>query len=628
MFYIAFLNAYNDPFNPVAHKSNAAFFSEDVTFGESENGDAAIVPYFKLTVHNPGAAWLASQPSRYAVLSEMYGDATQPVELMRGRMDLLPSELAGDECDINFRCLPPSEDDVLQDAADDLRVGEDSAYDPDDTPEAREKYEAYDPLFYGENASDDPGTALMGSLDVWRWNRVTLIPERVNLITGAVQHLIAGRTAGFHGSDKIRISNPPKAISRLRLTAQWTQATAGQQTSEFLSAQDVTSYSWQSLLDNFPKPGDAIGNANGWTIAQARIEAITNMFPITYGHPVSSVSDATAFQVTLQPKRITMGLRAGFSYSQPREEYLDLYMHAGVQQILDEDKTETVDQLTLGNLTIDVTTKQWIYEDPQTLEVTHYNVGDEVQAAGRAWVCLIEHDAQPQFSMNLFNNDGSVAEQLWQQITKNIAVDGRAPNYWDTRRGIRSVRHGLRRLERVVQRRARAAEISFDVDWLTGRFITCADECLIENRRWPGGQAIGKVIAVQANGRKRTVTITVGVSVGTGVAPADKTDDQQQTGDIVYDWTADAINAPVDAYALQGMSPTFVIIENEEPAQRAIAEAAVIGGQSPMAVIAQFQTRVRIAFPSLREETLITRRMSATTTNILVRKGIDLTPES
>ncbi len=627
MYYLSFLNSHDQAFDPVAHKENA-FFGLHCDFEEREVGEV-IVPFFTPTIQNPGIAWLASQPSRYAVLSEQAEYDVTPVQLARGRLSALPTELAGDDCQLEFTCVPPDEDAVLRAAANVLRIGE-VAYDPDADPEDREAPEAYDPLFYSPEADDDPGNALAGTMDVWRWNRLTLVPERVHLINGRVQHVIAGLTAGTYRSERLSIKNPPKAVSRLRLISSWTQSASGDQPTEFLGTREIDSYNYKDFIENLPQAGTAIGSSTGWTIADAKVKSVETLMAQTFsGGAFASLFGATNHKIKMQPKRVTVGMRAHYEYSQEREEIIDLYMSAGVQSVLDDDKIETVDQITLSSLTLDVTTKEWLYEDPDTLEVLHYLVGDRRQANGRVWLCTFEHDATETFTANHFDETGEVAQNLWVKTAKRAAIDTATSRFADKNRGIRAVRHGLRRLHRIVQRRARAAEVTFEVPWKVGRFITCADECRVENRRWPGGELVGKVIGVQLKmeGSSRTAIITLGVSVGTGTAPVEPTEDQQETAGIVYDVTAPAVNNPVNAETLDSQGPRILVVENEADEQERFARAAAESDGDPVAAIAANPTRLRIFYEPLRQEDLITRRISVHTQPILVRKGINLSPE-
>ncbi|CAN7259600.1 hypothetical protein LJR098_001069 [Rhizobium sp. LjRoot98] len=628
MLYLTFLTAHDQAFDPVAHKANA-FFCLSASLEEREDGDI-IVPFFNVTIQNPGIAWLASQPSRYAVLSEQAEDDDVPIQLARGRLSTLPTELAGDDCQLEFTCVPPDEDDVLKAAANVLRIGE-VDYDPDADPQDRDAAEAYDPLFYSPEAEDDPGNALAGTMDVWRWNRLTLVPERVHLINGVVQHVIAGVTEGTHQSERLSIKNPPKAVSRLRLISSWTQSASGDQPTEFLGTREIDSYNYKDFIENLPKAGTAIGSSTGWTIADAKVKSVETLLAQTFsGGAFSSLFGATNHKIRMRPKKVTIGMRAHYEYSQEREEIIDLYMSAGVQPVLGDDKIETVDQITLSSLTLDVTTKEWVYEDPDTLEIMHYVVGDRRQANGKVWACTFEHDATEAFTANLFDNEsGDITQNLWVRTPKKAAIDAASSRFADRNRGKRAVRHGLRRLHRIVQRRARAAEVTFELPWKVGRSITCADECRVENRRWPGGELVGKVIGVQLKieGSSRSAIIRLGVSVGTGIASAEPTGDQQQTTDIVYHVTAPAVNAPVNADTLDSQAPRILVVENEADAQAGFARDAAESGGDPAAAIAANPTKLRVYYEPLRQEDLITRRISVHTQPILVREGINLSPE-
>jgi len=621
------LDDYDQPLSLVADTTNI-FFCLKASLEEREDGDL-ITPSFNVTVQNPGIAWLSSQPPRYAALVEKLETDTGWVELARGRLSLLPTELSDVTCELEYTCVPPDEDDVLKAAAVALRLGEVN-YDPDAVQADREAAEVYDPLFYSPEATDDPTNALAATLDVWRWNRLTLQPERVHLINGAVRHVIAGATAGTHKSAKMSIRNPPKALSRIRLISNWTQSASGDQTTEFMGTYEIDTYNYQAFIDGMPKAGTAIGSSTGWTIADASIKGTENLLPQTFGRQFASIWGASDHRITMVAQRLTVGMRAHYEYSQEREEILDLYMSAEVQPILDDDKTETVDQITLSSLTLDVVTPEWLYEDPETLEIKHYAVGDKVQAAGFVWLCTFEHDATENFTANLFDSEtGEIVRNLWITTPKKSAIDARSPRFFDTARGKRAVRHGLRRLHRIVQRRARAAEVSFAVPWSVGRSITCADECRVECRLWPGGELVGKVIGVQLkiDGASRDAIITLGVSVGNGIAPDYTGTGIERTDDIAYDVTAPGVNTPVNTYTLDSQGPRILVVENDADLQNGFARIASENGGNPVEAIEANPTILRIYFEPLRQEDLIVRRMSAHTKPVFVRKGIDLAPE-
>ncbi len=631
MLYLAFLNSWDQPFDPVAHRQNA-YFCLSAELIEAEDGDI-ITPTFSVTIQNPGAGWLASHPTRFAVLSHMDEERgeTEPVQIARGRLSTTPSELVGRDCQLEFTCAQNMELQVLKAAANLLRVGEVDYY--PDAPEAnREAAERYDPLFFppGLEAIEDPLNVLAGTMEVWRWNRLTLIPERVHIIDGLQQHVIAGHTAGDAGSERMSVINPPRATTHLRLVANWTQTANADQENEFMATTYVDTYNYRSFLDSMPQPGTAIGTSTGWTIADAKIKDEIDLLPQTFGRQFASIWGATAQTVTMQAKRLTVGMRAHYDYAQDREEILDLYMSVGVQQIVQTDKIETIDQIHLASPTLDNSTPEWRYEHPDTLVRYHYNVGDKVQANGKVWTCTFEHDATQQFSAWVFDPiTGDPVERLWikNRITRS-AINHLSPRLFDSPRGVRAVRHGLRRLQRIVQRRARAVEVSFEVPFWVGRMITCQDECRVESHYFPGGEVVGKVIRVQLkiDGASKSAVVTCGVSVGLGVDPT-PSEGIEQTSGIFYGVKAPGVNEPVDVYALPGKPPRVLRIDNPVDVQNGFANAASLAGSDPVKAIADNSTILRVYFEPLRQEDLLSRRITAQTLPIYVRKGINLTPE-
>ncbi|TAV14722.1 hypothetical protein [Rhizobium ruizarguesonis] len=88
------------------------------------------------------------------------------------------------------------------------------------------------------------------------------------------------------------------------------------------------------------------------------------------------------------------------------------------------------------------------------------------------------------------------------------------------------------------------------------------------------------------------------------------------------------MNQPVDAFALAIKAPRFVEIENDAVEQEGyMFNASSFGGKIEQA-LKDNPTRIRVYYDPLRTENLITRRLTATTSPIYVRKGLDLNPET
>ncbi len=615
---LQFIPSFNAAFSPSAEAGDAyVVLSAVVT--EQRNG-RKIEPTFRVVVKNPGVGGWMPTALRYADLWEQRAEDSVPVLIARGRLVPLPTDMAGSTIELAFRCLPPSSDDILTAAADALRIGEEFDYDPDAPVEDRLDAEYYDPVCLGQGASDDPENVLVARPEVWRWDRATLTLGRTHLVDSAVVHDI-----GYIGTAEppsLSVTHPPKSISKVRIVANWTQVAKGRQTvSEPDSVQTYTADDFQA---SFPQPGAPIGSNTGWTLAESEIEAVNDDTPTELNISGSKFGFASGGKVRLQPKTIVFRLTAAYDYSQQRSEILDIVMPSGLQELPDEDdESELIETVTLAPLNIDSSTPEWVYEDPDTLEVMHYDVGDEVLAAGKAWTCATEHDATEDFRVRDYD-DGPV---LWVQREKRAPMrDSRNSRYLDLNRGIRTVRHCVLRLYRAVLERSQCAETTFEVPWLVGRGITTEHSCRIAHPRLPGGELTGKVTGIELlieEGGRRAARITLASVPGTGGATPAPGPDQQQAGDVVYSTSYRAPKVPVDAFALATQPPRVYAFEN----MWSIQHAAAVASSDPVGTIGTMPTRLRIAFSPLREEDLLTRRMSVSCLTPALPKQINLRPD-
>ncbi|MGO7273944.1 hypothetical protein ACCT18_01400 [Rhizobium ruizarguesonis] len=578
-----------------------------------------IEPTFRVVVKNPGVGGWMPTALRYADLWEQRPEDLAPVLLARGRLVPLPAGMAGSTIELAFRCLPPNSDDIITAAADALRIGEDFDYDPDAPIEDRLDAEYYDPVCFGAGASDDPETVLTARPEVWRWDRTTLALGRTHLVDSDVLHDVGYNGIGEPPS--LSVTHPPKSISKLRIVASWTQAAKGRQT---VSEPDsVQTYTADDFLSSFPQPGTAIGAATGWTLAEAEVESVNDDTPTEMTIFGSKFGSASGGKVKLQPKTIVFRLTAAYDYTQQREEILDIVMSSGLQELPDEDdQSELIETVTLAPLNIDSSTKEWLYEDPNTLEVMRYDVGDEVLAAGKAWACATEHDATENFMVRDYD-DGPV---LWVQREKRAPMrDSRNSRYLDLDRGVRTVRHCILRLYRAVLERSQCAETTFEVPWPIGRSITTEHSCRIAHRRLPSGELTGKVTGVELlieEGGRRAARITLASVPGTGAVAPTPGPDQQQAGDVVYSTSYRSPSTPMDAFDLATLPPRIYAFENPWSSQHAAAFAS----SDPVGTIGTMPTRLRIAFTPLREEDLLTRRMSVLCIAPSLEKQINLRP--
>lgn len=614
MLYLAWLPAWDTPFDAVGHAMN----DDEALSGsisEREEGDV-IVSAFEVTIPNQGVGGgFLGRTERYAVLSEKRFSDPQPVELCRGRVIAVPSDMGGNTITLRFQCVPPDEDDVIKAAANALRTGE-VDYDPAASASARDAAEAYDPLFYPRE-TDDPASALAGRPEFWRWNRRTLALERVHMVDGQTNHIIGSQ--GVEGSLSMSLRNPPRQTTKIKLIASWTQEAKGVQTTA-LGDGSVRTYSYADLASSWPSPGSPVGDNTGWYLAESSVDYIDfdQVFDEFDANPLTHVNgdpNVSACKILLRAGTVFFNLRLGYDYQQQREEILEISMPAANQPTLGDDKKETIEVINLAALNIDNVTPLWSYDDPETLERMHYSVGDEVIEGGRAWTAVVDHDAQETFAAY----DPESGDQIWASRSKRAAISPLSARFFDGNRGKRAMRHAVRRLHRQVLERSRALEVSFDCEWPIARDITCADSVTIEHRRILGGQATGKVSGIQLmiDGARRYARITMLVSIGDGsTAPVVGTG-QEQTGDVVYKLTAPAPRVPVNAAALRVQVPQFEILN-----PYSIQRNAALFDPEPVETISNLPTRIELEVQPIREEDLITRRLSVVCEPIYVPQGV------
>jgi len=605
---------------------------------ETVQGDV-VVPFFRVVIPNPGIGGFFNSAG-IGKTAEFY-DGT--ILLAKGRLSSMPVDLGGDTIELEFTCVPADEDEVLKEAADALRIGELEPEDPYDPESPVAGSEEYDPLFYSRDASDDPTNVLAARCELWRWHRTTLNLERVHLsrkgycsatslsgtLSGGTHHEIG--LEGFEGALRVASLEPPRALTKLRVVAAFTQEARGTSTFPCIDpTEPIKTYSFDDLVAAWPAEGTPVGQNTGWTVAESRIESVSrDLLPDVFDVGRSLVNDdpsVVTAQLMLSAGSVAGLVRLGYDYTQQREEYLDVEMPAHAQRMMGDDRKELVDVIQLAPLNIDHVTPHWVAEDPETLDPVSYNVGDVVQANGRRWECVAEPDETERFRVGKLDMTTMTYTRWWKRVPKRAArTDETAPTYFDTDRGTRSVRHALRRLKRIVLRRAHCIEVSFDCAWEDGIAMSTRDTCTVTHRllRSEGnatGTATGKVVSVRlvADGSGRRASVTMHVPAGS--------DEEIETeggttidGDVSYKLKAPTARQPVNAAALPAQLATVTVV-NGYAAQK----SAALFEEDPVAKIQQMPTRVQIDVIPIQEEDMITRRLQVTVDPLPVPVGIQL----
>lgn len=135
-------------------------------------------------------------------------------------------------------------------------------------------------------------------------------------------------------------------------------------------------------------------------------------------------------------------------------------------------------------------------------------------------------------------------------------------------------------------------------------------------------KVVGIELLIEEGGR-RAARITLASVPGTGAVVPTPSPDQQQAGDVVYSTSYRAPSVPVNAFDLATLPPRIYAFENTWAEQH----AAALASPDPVGKIRTMPTRLRIAFTPLREEDLLTRRMSVSCLPPSLPKQLNLRPD-
>jgi hypothetical protein len=114
----------------------------------------------------------------------------------------------------------------------------------------------YDPIFIETNKRDDPDTILEGWSALWHIDRTSLAITASDILDGEDGNLEYTEGMAIYDSVSLQLGQPPLVNIRVEATVNWTQRSSG-----FFTVPNVniSSYTGDTLLSDWPKPGASIG---------------------------------------------------------------------------------------------------------------------------------------------------------------------------------------------------------------------------------------------------------------------------------------------------------------------------------------------------------------------------------
>jgi hypothetical protein len=215
-----------------------AVLDEDV-FSFEVDHDEGQIPALHLVVRNPRIGLLAPGRNVWAWLG-WYNDETGHLEpLFFGVLVGVPTSLFKEMVTLQFIARSP------RFIADKQHVAETMRAPP-----------YYDPIWLEVGKRDDPDSILEGWSALWHIDRKSMVITASDILVGEDGTETFTEDDGFYDSVSLSLGQAPLTNIRVEATVNWTQRTSGFVTVPTVS---LSSYTGESLLGDWPKPGGNIG---------------------------------------------------------------------------------------------------------------------------------------------------------------------------------------------------------------------------------------------------------------------------------------------------------------------------------------------------------------------------------
>lgn len=218
--------------------STMAVFDENV-LSFAVKHDEGQIPTLEIVVKNPRIGLLAPGRKVWAWFG-WYNPATAIYEpLFFGVLIGVPTSLFQEKVTLQFQARSPNYIQNKQALAETMKT-----------------FPFYDPIWLETGKRDDPDSILEGWSAVWHVDRLTQAITASDMLIGEDGNVEFLESQALYNSVSLSLGQPPLTNVRMEATVNWTQRSSG-----FFSIPDVviSSYTGSSLLDDWPKPGAAIG---------------------------------------------------------------------------------------------------------------------------------------------------------------------------------------------------------------------------------------------------------------------------------------------------------------------------------------------------------------------------------
>jgi hypothetical protein len=497
-FYFAWADK-NEAFDPAVHaRIDEDIFKFDVDHSE---GDFATLTAI---VRNPRIGLLA--PSRWVWAWLSWQNGTDLIPLFYGRLVGVPTDINQELVTLVFTARPA--DFVALKAA---------------KAETLKAPPYYDPIWINPDALDDPDTVLEARSALWSIDRVTHEVDISDVLVGedGIEDFAPDEVP--YDSVKINLGETPLRSVSIDATVNWTQQASG--TLQF--GLDVSTYTGQSLISDWPKPGVTLGG--GWTVDAASARDLND---------VDNVATSTySVNWQNQEKKHATGDTMSISISSSVPIMRGPYLYTDLMRKF---QTGFIDEGGPDSDPINIPTTQestglyvplWQVKASMTLKYE----GNRPRKEHARFTLVTD----VQDIVTLAEDADTLAITLDSQDVGAEVAGGPPPigylgrrSYLPTDRGLWSLEYLIALARAHLLIRSRCVEITFACTFERAVALTCRKNAQVFDERLPGGQALGKIIdykfSVDGSTGLAIGSVTIGCAIGYGGAI------QEQPGEPTY----------------------------------------------------------------------------------------------
>jgi hypothetical protein len=287
----------------------------------------------------------------------------------------------------------------------------------------------------------------------------------------------------FKDSLKITKLKPPLSRCEVKVHVHWIQkewgmANISSSIRRAFPNSQVSTYSKDALLKNWPERGKYLGRSGIWVLKsglKARRPTGANYPAYSKAHPLQD-EKGKARSYKLRRFWFKPTLWVGWKVKQLRKETLTFTLEQTCMG--GSDGIKHLD-FTLQNINPEPNAHPWMPE-------TTYTLGDKVTHKNGIYRCLFDHKAGMIFE-----------EQKWH-LKRNFKTPLENParaSFFLTDRGYLAAEHAMERARVEMKTSRRNLKIVFETTWEKMMSLVCDTSITLNDPRIPGGEITGKVIA-------------------------------------------------------------------------------------------------------------------------------------